>query len=100
MANGTQSQPFLPDALWRTFFGLHLAAAQLHNGQYANQVYHNILDRAGEPMSGRFTYFMGSRGQMTYLKPDDGVVAVRFGDRIPLLHSTLYAIARTMPAIK
>lgn len=96
MANGTPAQPFLPDALWRAFLGLDLKPGQ--RGHYSNQVYHDLLDRAGEPLAGRFAYFMGSRGQTTYLKPDDGLVAIRFGGQMPLLHSTLYGIGRTLAA--
>jgi hypothetical protein len=61
-------------------------------GVYGSHVYHNMLNRAGERLQGRFTYFFGSRGQTVYMMPQEKLVAVRFGQQIPKLHSTLYAI--------
>lgn len=82
--------PRLPDALYRDFMGLDLADDVLAKGHYGLHVRHDILDRAGEPLQGRFTYFMGTGGQAVYLMPDKDLVVVRFGERPQRLHSTLY----------
>ncbi|NOT71852.1 MAG: serine hydrolase, partial [Hyphomicrobium sp.] len=95
--NGTADAPFLPQNVWQQFMGENLANEDLSKGGYANQVYFNILDRPGEALSGRFAYFMGSRGQTTYLMPDKKLVVVRFGGQIQRLHSLLYGVARSLP---
>jgi CubicO group peptidase (beta-lactamase class C family) len=85
-----QNGPRLPDASFREFMGLDLTDALLGKGHYGLHVRHDILNRAGEPLQGRFTYFMGTGGQAIYLMPDKDLVVVRFGERPQLLHSTLY----------
>jgi CubicO group peptidase (beta-lactamase class C family) len=82
--------PHLPDALYREFMGLDLTPKVLAKGHYGLHVRHNILDRAGEPLQGRFTFFMGTGGQVVYLMPDKDLVIVRFGERPQRLHSTFY----------
>ena len=61
------------------------------------QVYHNVLDRPGEALQGRFTYMFGSGGQIVYMMPQRKLVVVRFGRQMQLLHSTLYAAWRSLP---
>jgi CubicO group peptidase (beta-lactamase class C family) len=94
--NGTPGAPFLPDAVWRQFTGADITAAQRTPGAYRNFIYYNQLDRPGETLSGSFTYFMGSQGQMVYLMPSAKLVVVRFGSKFQKLHSTLYEIERSM----
>ncbi len=96
MYNGSPGKPFLPDDLWRRFMSLDLADAEVADGHYGLHIRHDILDRAGEPLQGRFSYFMGSRGQITYLLPDKDLVVVRFGDGFQKLHSTLYEVGRSV----
>lgn len=72
-------------------------ACPVRDGTYGPHVYHNVLDRAGERLQGRFTYMMGNGGQVVYLMPDADLVVVRFGGRVQLLHSTLYAAWRSLP---
>ena len=50
-----------------------------------------MLDRAGEPLQGSFAYMMGMGGQLLYLKPQQDLVVFRAGERMQLLHTTLYA---------
>ncbi|MDX2264950.1 MAG: serine hydrolase [Hyphomicrobiales bacterium] len=94
MRNGEGGAPFLPEPLWRRFLGSDLAATALRAGVYRDHLGHDILDRPGEPLHGGFAYFLGSGGQITYLMPDKDLVVVRFGERMPPLHSTLYELAR------
>ena len=96
MHNGTADAPFLPEALWRTYFGKSLADEDLASGHYGTHIFHNILDREGENLQGRFTYMMGRDGQMTYMMPEQDLVVVRFGDGLPLLHSTLYGASDSL----
>ncbi len=96
MHNGTPGKPFLPDALWRSFMSLDLAETEVADGRFGLHIRHDILDRTGEALQGRFSYFMGSRGQITYLLPDQDLVVVRFGDGFQKLHSTLYEVGRTV----
>jgi CubicO group peptidase (beta-lactamase class C family) len=96
--NGTPEAPFLPKALWQHLMGSDLAPEALHNGVYSNFVYHNILDKPGETLSGPFAYFFGSRGQAVYLKPNERLAVVRFGGKVQLLHSTLYGVGRSLLA--
>ena len=95
MHNGLPRKPFLPEPLWRQFLGLDLADADVADGHYGLHIRHDLLDRAGEPLQGRFSYFMGSRGQITYLMPEKDLVVVRFGADFQKLHSTLYEVARS-----
>ncbi len=94
--NGTRDQPFLPQSLWRRFFGNDLTDNAVRRGAYGLHLYHDVLDRPGEPLQGRFAYMFGSRGQIVYMMPDHKLVVVRFGRRVQLLHSTLYAAWRSL----
>jgi CubicO group peptidase (beta-lactamase class C family) len=89
----------LPDAFYREFMGLDLTDNVLAKGHYGLHVRHDILDRAGEPLQGRFTYFMGTGGQTVYLMPDKDLVVVRFGERPQRLHSTLYEAWRQIAGV-
>lgn len=90
MNNGTPGSPLLSDDFARAFIGADLDDAELHKGVYRLHAWHDILDRPGEPLQGRFTYFMGNGGQAVYLMPEKDLIVVRFGTRPQLLHSTLY----------
>ncbi|MBD1547944.1 serine hydrolase domain-containing protein [Roseibium aggregatum] len=90
--NGTLGKPFLPQALWRDFLMPNLDAQARRQGAYGDQVRHDVLDRPGEQAQGPFAYFMGLDGQMVYLLPKQDAVVVRFGERVQLLHSTLYEL--------
>lgn len=96
MRNGTPEAPFLPHKLWRSLMGLDLPHAALHDGVYSTFTNHNILDRSGEALRGPFAFFFGSRGQTVYLMPARDLVVVRFGNKIQLLHSTLYGVGRSV----
>lgn len=98
LENGTPAEPFLPPDLWQQLMGLDVPAAALHTGHYANFGYHNILDKPGEALAGPFTYFFGSRGQAVYMMPREKLAVVRFGNKIQLLHSTLYGAGRSLAA--
>lgn len=91
MRNGKPGTPFLPEDVWRQFFGLHHHPTDLVEGVYGLHVRHNILDREGEDLQGTFTYMMGQGGQIVYMMPDKDLVVVRFGEKHSLLHSTLYS---------
>ncbi len=95
-ANGAPGKPLLPEPLWRYYLGADIPAGDLADGSYRDFAYHNVLDRAGEPLQGPFTYFFGSRGQTVYLMPQQKLVVVRFGGAIQKLHSTLYAVGRSL----
>ena len=95
MRNGTPGKPFLPEPLWRDFLGLDLKDADVADGRYGLHIRQDLLDRAGEPLQGRFSFFMGSRGQITYLMPEKDLVVVRFGDGFQKLYSTLYEAWRS-----
>ena len=45
---------------------------------------YDVLDRAGEKLAGPFAYLLGQGGQVVYLKPQDDLVVVRFGDGLQL----------------
>lgn len=94
--NGKTGTPFLPEPMWRGLVGLDVPELSLRTGHYENFVYHNVLDRAGEPLHGSFAYFFGSRGQAIYLMPKERLAVVRFGSQIQLLHSTLYEVSRSI----
>lgn len=96
MRNGTPGKPLLPEPLWRDFLGLDLNDKDVAQGRYGLHIRQDLLDRAGEPLQGRFSFFMGSRGQITYLMPEQDLVVVRFGDGFQKLHSTLYEAWRSM----
>ena len=89
--NGSPADPFLPEPLWREFMGFNLDATALRQGVYGYHIRHDVLDRAGEPLQGSFAYMMGMGGQILYLMPQRDLVVFRAGERIPLLHTTLYA---------
>lgn len=91
--NGTPEAPFLPNDLWRDFIRPDLTASVRQEGTYGWHLRHDVLDRDGEKLAGPFAYFMGHGGQMLYLLPDSDMVVVRFGERLQLLHSTLYELA-------
>ena len=90
--NGTPGEPFLPEYLWREFILPDLTVSQRHESTYGWHLRHDILDREGERLAGPFAYFMGHGGQMLYILPESDMVVVRFGDRLQLLHSTLYEL--------
>lgn len=90
--NGTETAPFLPEALWQEFLDPVLPAEQRGKGAYGYQIRHDILDRPGEAVAGHFAYFLGHDGQVVYLLPEQRAVVVRFGERQQLLHSTLYQL--------
>lgn len=90
MKNGGPGTPFLPDELWRYWIGADIDAAGRAHGAYRSHMRYDILDRAGETLAGPFAYFVGQGGQMVLIKPEDDIVVVRFGEKLQLLHSTLY----------
>ncbi|HUR43421.1 MAG TPA: serine hydrolase, partial [Aestuariivirga sp.] len=90
--NGTPGSALLTDEAHRALLGRDLSDDELHKGAYSLHVWHDILDRPGEPLQGRFTYFMGNGGQAVYLMPEKDLIVVRFGARPQLLHSTLYEV--------
>ncbi len=90
--NGAPEKPFLPQVLWRDFLLPNLDVQVRRQGAYGDQLRHDVLDRPGEPAQGPFAYFMGLDGQMVYLLPNQDAVVVRFGERVQLLHSTLYEL--------
>ena len=92
MSNGTPGHELLPDDLRRAFMGDDLGDDQLRQGLYRLHAWHDILDRPGETLQGRFTYFMGNGGQAVYLMPEKDLIVVRFGTEPQLLHSTLYEV--------
>lgn len=94
LVNGGEQGAFLPSHLWARLFGRQMPHEQRFRNAYGDHIYHNLLDRQGEGLSGDFSYFMGNGGQMLYMMPEKGLVVVRFGEGHPLLHSTLYAIWR------
>ncbi len=94
--NGNNGEPFLTPPLWRKFFGVDLRPEALNKGVYANHARYDILNRKGEELQGRFTYFMGHSGQVMYLMPEKKLIVVRFGDNPQLLHSTLYEIWKSI----
>ena len=95
-SNGSADTPFLPRDLWSGFMGARFTEDQLRKGQYGQHVRHDILDREGQKLQGRFTYFLGRGGQIVYLMPQRNFIVVRFGEGPQLLHSTLYATWRTL----
>lgn len=97
MKNGPDGAPFLRPDLWGRYFGRRIALSDRQKGLYDLHLYQNVLDRAGEPLQGPFSYMFGSKGQTVYMMPDRDLVVVRFGDGLPLLHSTLYAAWRSLP---
>lgn len=92
MNNGAPDNALLRPDLRLTFMGEDLTEADLGKGAYRLHAWHDILDRKGEALQGRFTYFMGNGGQVVYLMPEKDLIVVRFGERPQLLHSTLYEI--------
>ena len=95
VAGAGKQEGFLPEKLWRLYMGMDIAEDSFSGkSKYGAHIYHNILDRAGEPLQGKFTYMFGSRGQTVYMMPEKDLVVVRFGEKIQLLHSTLYAAWR------
>ena len=94
--NGSENKAFFSMDSWREFFGDKLSTGQLQHGDYHDQTRHDILDRPGESLQGRFTYFMGHGGQTTYIMPDKDLIVVRFGGKQQLLHSTLYGVWRSI----
>lgn len=96
MRNGRPGEPFLPDALWRHFLGLDATVAKSRGSRYGLHTYRNVLDRSGEALRGGFTYFFGRGGQTVYLMPEKDLVVIRFGEKIQLLHTTLYTAWRSI----
>ena len=97
LRNGTEKARFLPPQLWRRYLGLDLTHEKVRRGHYGLHIYHDILDRDGEALQGRFSYLFGSRGQIVCVIPERDLVVVRFGRKIPLLHTTLYQAWRAIP---
>lgn len=93
MMNGNDGN-FLPQALHALLMGVDIDPAALKNGEYRTQIRYDILNREGEGIKGRFAYFLGQGGQITYLLPQENMVVIRFGERHQLLHSTIYEIHR------
>lgn len=91
MQNGSEEDRFLPEPLWRELFATALVPADRASGSYGIHIYHDVLDRAGEPLQGSFSYMLGRGGQVVYMMPEKQLVVVRFGEGNQLLHSTLYA---------
>lgn len=98
MNNGKPGAPFLAPERNRLMNAPQYPASELQKGIYGLHVRHDILDRAGEPLQGPFTYFLGFGGQLVYMKPEEDLVVVRFGRRHTLLHSTLYYVWREILA--
>lgn len=96
MRNGRPGKPFLPSALWRRFLGLDATVGKSRGSRYGLHTYRNVLDRPGEPLQGGFTYFFGRGGQTVYLMPEKDLVVIRFGQKIQLLHTTLYTAWRSI----
>ncbi len=96
--NGTPGQPFLSPERFSLVNATRFPKEKLRDGVYGLHVRHDILDRAGEPLQGPFTYFVGHKGQLVYLKPQEDLVVVRVGRRHTLLHSTLYFLWREIMA--
>jgi CubicO group peptidase (beta-lactamase class C family) len=88
--NGAAGAPFLPEPLWREFMGLDVGPDELTANHYGQHISQNVLDRPGEALQGPFTYLLGQSGQVLYLMPQHGLVVYRAGERVQLLHSTLY----------
>ncbi len=97
MNNGAKQEPFLSQKWFHYFRGDDIAPDALAEGTYRSQIRYNILDRPGEDLQGRFHYFSGQNGQITYYVPDEDLLVVRFGEQYQLLHSTLYQIANFEP---
>ncbi len=96
--NGTKNSPFLSNERRDLMSTKPYTKEQLHKGVYGLHVRHDTLDREGEPLQGPFTYFAGHGGQLVYLKPENELVVVRFGQQNTLLHSTLYLVWREIMA--
>lgn len=93
LSNGTPDAPLLPAAMWANWIMPPAEPDSLRSGIYGQHIRHDVLDRPGAKLSGRFTYLLGHGGQIVYLLPDHDMVVVRFGDGMQLLHSTLYELA-------
>jgi CubicO group peptidase (beta-lactamase class C family) len=94
--NGTVAEPFLPPELWRQLFGLEHQPAELRAGVYGYHLRHDVLDRPGKRLQGKFAYMLGQGGQVLYMMPQEDLVVLRFGEKMQLLHSTLYDVADTL----
>jgi CubicO group peptidase (beta-lactamase class C family) len=90
-------EPLLSEELHAYLLGRDLPAEDLADGEYRNQIRHDVLDRDGEELQGPFLYFTGLGGQMTYLVPDEDLIVVRFGQRYQPLFSTLYQVSQFEP---
>ena len=97
MRNGPDGG-FLRSDLFDLYFGRNVSAAKRRAGTYGPHVKHNVLDRPGETLQGPFSYMFGSGGQTVYMMPQRDLVVVRFGGKMPLLHSTLYSTWRSLEA--
>lgn len=82
---------FLPEPLWRAWLMPDFDAGE-GAVSYGWQIRHDVLDRDGAALRGRFVYMAGHKGQRVYLMPDRATLVVRFGEREQLLHSTLYEL--------
>ena len=84
------AEPFLQPDLWQDFILPDLTPAARQQGVYGWHIRHDVLDRDGAGIAGPFAYMTGLDGQMVYLIPGADTVVVRFGERVQLLHSTIY----------
>lgn len=86
MTNGDGA--FLPRDMWRDW----LMPEETQPVRYGWQIRHDVLDRPGAAVQGRFAYMAGHKGQRVYMLPERGTLVVRFGEQEQLLHSTLYDV--------
>lgn len=92
LKNGRDDKPFLREAYWRDLIQPDISAEARHGGVYGLHIRHDVLDRPGQAVQAPFSYMLGQGGQVVYLLPDQDAVVVRFGEKLQLLHSTLYAL--------
>jgi hypothetical protein len=79
--------------------GLDVAPEARSRDNYGQHIRQNVLDRPGQALQGPFTYLMGQNGQVLYLMPQQGLVVYRAGERIQLLHSTLYGAWNSLDGV-
>ena len=70
--------------------------ADLSRNRYGLHIYHNILDRKGESLQGRFVFAFGSKGQVIYMMPDKDLDIVRLGEQVAPQRFRLYSAWRSM----
>lgn len=94
--NGKPGAPFLPQPLWRELLGYDVAPGDLRAGHYGDFTFHASLSEPDQALQGRFTYFLGARGQVTYLMPQERLIAVRFGSELQPIPETLAEIGNSI----